>query len=82
MPTGIINFDESVGAFYGLIIVIVVGVIATWFARLHYVRHRNAEFSELSPEQIERRKSLYESVRALSVVAFLIAVLLLCQTCS
>ena len=82
MPNTIISFDESVGAFYALIIVMVVGVLATLLARLHYVRHRNAEFSELSPEQIERRKSLYVSVRALSFVAFLIAVLVLCQTCS
>jgi hypothetical protein len=73
--------DGLVNAAFGVVIVAVVSAIATWLARINYLPHRVPELSELNPEQIKRRKTIYELTLWGSGIALLIAGLLLVKSC-
>jgi hypothetical protein len=74
-------FDGLVNAALGLVIVAVVSAIAIWLARINYWPHRVPELSELSGEQIKRRKTIYELTLWTSGIALAIAGLLLVKSC-
>lgn len=74
-------FEGLVNAAFAVVIVAIVSALAIWLARLYYLPHRVAEFSDLSPEQIQRRKTIYELTLWVSGIALLFACLLLVKSC-
>ena len=75
-------FEGLVNAAFGVVIVAVVSAVAIWLARLYYLPHRVAEFSDLTPEQIQKRKAIYSLTLWLSGLALLIALLVLFKSCT
>jgi hypothetical protein len=80
IPIG--GLDRTLDAFFVLLGVCLLAAAAMWLARLSYAPHRIPEFSELSAEQIRRRKTVYTLVQWVSALAVTLAFLLLVKACT
>ena len=74
-------FEGTIVAFWAFVVVCIVAVVSVWAAWSYYVPHRIAELSPLTPEQIRRRKAIYELVRTVAGLAVLCALLGMLHSC-
>lgn len=74
-------FEGTIAAFWIFALVCVVASVSVWTAWSRYVPHRIAEMSPLTPEQIQRRKAIYELVRTIAGLAVLCAALGMLHSC-